>query len=243
MKICLISDIHANKEALDAVLQDSQKQDPDLYICLGDLVGYGASPNEVMNIIRPLVSFTTMGNHDAAVAGYMDYRFYYEAARSVLDWTKEQLSEENMEYLKSLPYFRIDKDACFVHGEPIAPQDFNYLYTLEQANALAMNFELLQQVTFVGHSHLQRAFEMTPTQVAELPIDSIIMQPERKYAFAIGSVGQPRDYNPDAAYVTFDTEKREVRFFRVPYDIDQSADRILKAGLPEYFASRLYSGS
>lgn len=243
MRIGIISDIHSNIEALDEVLMVMARLKIDRYVCLGDLVGYGANPSEVMDIVRPLVDFTIMGNHDAAVAGQMDYQYYYDEARDALAWTRESLSEENIEYLKSLPYFRIEEEICFVHGEPIAPERFNYVYTLEQATALSQHYELLRNVTFVGHSHLRRVYEMSDREAVELPVDNFTMRADRKYVIAIGSVGQPRDYDPRAGFVVYDSGARHVEFYRIEYNVEGAADKIIKAGLPEYFATRLYSGS
>ncbi len=243
MRIGLISDIHANYEALAAVLDVIVRLKVDKYICLGDLVGYGASPNEVMDLVRGLSEFTVMGNHDAAVAGQMDYQYYYDAAREVLRWTTESLTEANMDYLKNLPYFRILDGVCYVHGEPITPNEFNYLYTLDQAKNIHGFYDMIQSVTFVGHSHLRRVFELSPDEVLELPDENLTLRPDRKYAIAIGSVGQPRDYDPRAGFVVWDSDTRRVEFYRVEYDIDRAAEKILNAGLPEYFATRLYSGS
>ncbi len=243
MRIGILSDIHSNLEALQVVLETMSHLKVDRYICLGDLVGYGASPNEVVDLIRPLVDYTIMGNHDAAVAGFMDYEYYYDSAREALDWTRETLTPENMEYLKGMPYFRLEGDAQFVHGEPMRPELFNYLYTLDHARNLHSHFNAIRKVTFVGHSHLRRVYELSETEVTELPVENLSFKQDKKYAIAIGSVGQPRDYDPRACFVIFDPDIMRTEFYRVEYDVDQAAEKILQAGLPEYFASRLYSGA
>ncbi len=242
MRIGIISDLHSNLEALQAVLRTLPHLKIDRIVCLGDLVGYGADPDTVVTLVRPLADFTIMGNHDAAVARQMDYHYYYEAAREALDWTRAQLSDDNLTYLKELPYFRVESGACFTHGDPISPHEFNYIYTLEQARQMQAFYELLQPVTFVGHSHLRRAFQLSPTETIELPVDNLTLREDRKYIIAVGSVGQPRDYDARAGFVIYQTDTRRVEFYRVAYDIDRAAEKILNAGLSDYFASRLYGG-
>lgn len=243
MRIGLISDIHSNLEALQVVLGTMKRLKIDRYICLGDLVGYGANPNEVMDLVRPIVDFTTLGNHDAAVAGRMEYHYYYESAREALTWTRQLLSPENINYLKELPYIRTLGEVCYVHGEPINPELFNYVYLIAQATELVEQYDKLSYVTFVGHSHLRRVFELSPTGAVELPVENISLRPDHKYVIAIGSVGQPRDYDPRACFLIYDEDQKRVEFYRVDYDVDAAAEAIMRSGLPEYFATRLFSGS
>lgn len=243
MRLAILSDIHSNIEALDAVLDALTRQKIDRMVCLGDLVGYGADPQAVVTRIRPLVDFTIMGNHDAAVAGCMEFFYYHENAKEALNWTRQQLGDDNLAYLRNLPYIKEERGVCFVHGEPIEPEAFNYLYLYEHAEFLRYHFPKLAPLTFVGHSHLRRVYEFSEGDVVELPAGHLPLRADRKYAVAVGSVGQPRDYDPRAAYVIFDDESMEVEFCRVPYNVDAAAEKILKAGLPNYFAARLYSGA
>ena len=243
MRIAVISDIHANLEATQVVLNTLKALKIDRYICLGDLVGYGASPNEVMELVCPLVDFTVIGNHDAAVVGRMDSQYYYDSAREVISWTQEQLSPENLAYLESLPYLKTEGGVCYVHGEPLFPEYFNYLYTIEQAQEIHKRYEELSPLILVGHSHLRRVYEFSEDGVIELPVENLTLKQDRKFAIAAGSVGQPRDYDPRAGFIVHDVDRRRIEFYRVAYDIDGAAEKIMKAGLPEYFATRLYSGS
>jgi diadenosine tetraphosphatase ApaH/serine/threonine PP2A family protein phosphatase len=243
MRIGLISDIHGNLQALQQVLTTLGHLKVDRYVSLGDLVGYGGNPNEVVTLMRPMVDFSIVGNHDAAVSGLMDYSYYYEAAREVLDWTASQLSEDNLNWLKNQPMIILEDEICYVHGEPVQPELFNYLYSPEHARGLVPFYGMLKPITFVGHSHLRRVYEISPNEVIELPDGNFTLRPDRKYAVAIGSVGQPRDFDSRASFVVYDRSLRRVEFYRVAYDIDGAANRILNVGLPEYFATRLYSGS
>ncbi len=243
MRIAVISDIHANLEALQAVLSLLGRLRVDRYVCLGDFVGYGANPGEVINLLRVMCDTAIMGNHDAAICGQMNFDHYYGEAREVLLWTKEAMPDDARRYLSELPYFRVEGDICWVHGSPVDPADFHYVYTLEQASGLVRHYDNLKSITFVGHSHLRRIYEIYPDHALEINVDNFTMQESRKYVVAVGSVGQPRDYDPRAAFVVFDSGERRVEFYRVPYDIDKAAEKIINAGLPEFFASRLYSGS
>ncbi len=243
MRTGIISDLHSNLQATEKVLEYMQTLSIDRCICLGDLVGYGGNPEEVMNLVTPVTQFTVMGNHDAAVAGQMDYNYYYEAAKQALDWTRAALSEKNLNTLNKLPYFRNEDNVCYVHGEPINPEVFNYVYTLEQAEKLVLDYDSIKNVTFVGHSHLRRIYEIRPSNAVEYSVENIKLDPNKKYVIAVGSVGQPRDFDTRSSMVVWDDETRMIEWHRVEYDIDAAVEAILKAGLPEYFAARLYSGS
>lgn len=244
MRVGIFSDIHANLEALSAVLAAYEREDIDKYVCGGDVVGYGASPNECVDIVRSLVEQSVLGNHDAAVVGFMDYSFYYDAARKVLDLHSATLTDENMAWLKALPYSRVFADRGFklCHGSPVNEEEFDYIFTSDQAYALLPYYERLEPCTFIGHSHLCRVFALTPETVEEVGQKRFTMEPDRKYIVSVGSVGQPRDYDNRASYTVFDTETRELHFKRVEYDIETSAAKIFKAGLERNFGNRLFIG-
>ncbi|MCH2110307.1 MAG: metallophosphatase family protein, partial [Polyangiaceae bacterium] len=220
MRIAVLSDIHANYEALSATLQVLEGESIDAYYCLGDTVGYGGSPNECCDLIRELSQATILGNHDAAVAGRMDYSYYYEAARNALDTHANLLTPENMEWLKTLPY-KVELNEMGVHlchGSPVRLEEFEYIFAPEQARECLPIFDDLGHMTLIGHSHLCKVFALTETTVEELsPID-FTLEPDRKYIISIGSVGQPRDYDNRASFVIFDTDRKEFEFRRVEYD-------------------------
>ena len=243
MRTAILSDIHSNLEALEAALGALTFLRVDRVVCLGDLVGYGADPQAVVSRIREVVQFTIMGNHDAAVAGKMDFLYYYDSAKEALVWTREQLSADNLAFLQALPYSREEGRACYVHGEPLEPETFNYLYLFEHAEFMRYHYAQLKDVTFVGHSHLRRVYELSADDVIELPVEDLVLRPDRKYAIAVGSVGQPRDYDPRAAFAVYDDESHAVTFHRAEYSVDAAAEKILRAGLPDYFAARLFSGA
>lgn len=244
MRLGILSDIHANYEALSAVLEAYRDAAIDVYYCLGDTVGYGGSPNECAEIIRGLVKATVLGNHDAAVAGRMDYSYYYEAARTALDSHAQMLSPENMEWLRSLPY-KVELNEYGVHlchGSPVRLEEFEYIFAPEQARECLPMYDELANLTLIGHSHLCKVFALTPNSVEELPPIDFTLEPDRKYIVSVGSVGQPRDYDNRASYTVYDTEKRVFEFKRIEYDIETAADKVLRARLERNFAHRLFIG-
>jgi predicted phosphodiesterase len=196
MRIGVFSDTHANYEALSAVLEAYRRERIDVYYCLGDTVGYGGSPNECADLVRKIAKKTILGNHDAAVAGRMDYSYYYEAARQALDTHASMLSTENSTWLRGLPYQEklpeIGLDLC--HGSPVRLEEFEYIFAPEQARECLPMYHELGHLTLIGHSHLCKVFALTPTTVEELPSTDFTLEPNRKYIVSVGSVGQPRDY-------------------------------------------------
>ncbi|RMH36447.1 MAG: metallophosphoesterase [Deltaproteobacteria bacterium] len=242
MRIGIFSDTHANIEALTAVVRAYESERIDQYVCLGDTVGYGASPNECCDIIRELAAFTILGNHDAAVAGRMDYSYYYDAARNALDLHAKQLSPENMAWLKSLPYSRKQDDLLFCHGSPVNLEEFEYIFSQEQAAQCHDIWDELGTVTFIGHSHLCKAFALTPTEVFEVVAPTFEIRPGHKYIISVGSVGQPRDYDNRASYTIYDTDAKTFEFRRVEYDIDAAAQKIFDSELEPNFGNRLFLG-
>ena len=242
MRIGIFSDVHANIEALTAVISAYQSESIDKYVCIGDVVGYGASPNECCDIIRNLADFTILGNHDAAVAGRMDYSYYYDAARHALDLHSRQLSEENMAWLRTLPYQRRDGEVNFCHGSPVNLEEFEYIFSIEQASRCLDMWDDLGMVTFIGHSHLCKSFALTKEEVFEVVATKFTIRPDHKYIVSVGSVGQPRDYDPRASYTIYDSVERSFEFKRVAYDVETSAQKIFNTDLERNFANRLFLG-
>lgn len=243
MRIGIFSDVHANLEALTAVRAALEKLGCDALICLGDVVGYGASVNECCEIVREMADVTLLGNHDAAVAGRMDYDFYYEAARQALDWSKEVISEENLAWLKSLPYTHQMDGVGFSHGSPLEPEAYEYIFAEHQARELLPIAKDLPPITFMGHTHLCRAFALgEEDEVHDVIAQRFVVRQGYPYLCSVGSVGQPRDHDSRSCFVTYDTDKRVVQYHRVEYDIPTSAQKILDVGLSPNFARRLSLG-
>jgi predicted phosphodiesterase len=244
MRLGIFSDIHANYEALSAVLESFKHESIDEYHCLGDVVGYGGSPNECADVVRDIARFTILGNHDAAVAGRMDYSYYYEAARHALDVHAEILSADFTTWLKGLPNSdRLrDADVELCHGSPVRLEEFDYIFASEQARECLPRYAEMAWLTLIGHSHLCKVFALTPGSVEELPVQDFTLEEGKKYIVSVGSVGQPRDYDNRASYVVFDVDKSHFEFKRIEYDIEAAAAKVIDQKLERNFAHRLYIG-
>jgi predicted phosphodiesterase len=248
MRIALISDVHSNYEALTSVLSTGHDLGIDKYICLGDVVGYGADPNPCCDLIRRMASVTIMGNHDAAVIGMMDTEYYYPAARDAITWTRNALTDENFEWLYSLPYsYRRPKDEpehnmAFYHAAPIIPSGFFYVVRQEDAQLHMKMYDRLAEFNFLGHSHLTNQYLLGPKRTKDVSGKPVKTRPDHKWIINVGSVGQPRDRDNRACFGLFDTDEQTFKHVRVEYNIDNTAKKIVDAGLDEKFARRLFSG-
>jgi len=242
LRIGIFSDVHSNIEALTAVQAELKRLGCDRLVCLGDVVGYGASPNECCDLVREMSEVCLLGNHDAAVAGKMDYSFYYAAARHALDWTAGQLVPENLAWLQALPYTHRIGDVGFCHGSPLEPEAYEYIFAEHQARTLLPMIEELPDITFIGHSHLCKAYALRDGEVHDVVAQRFTVREGYRYICSVGSVGQPRDNDNRSCFVTYDTEKRQVQYHRVEYDIGASAQKIFDAELSIRFGERLYRG-
>lgn len=242
MRTAIVTDIHANLAALNAVIAQAEGLGVERWVCLGDTVGYAAQPNECCDLVREMTSFSLLGNHDAAVAGRMNYDYYYEAAREALDWTRGVLTEANLAWLKSLPYTVREGAVEYCHGSPLDPEQYEYIFLVEQAEELVPVLADLADVTFIGHSHLPRAYALTRGGATSVLADTVEFKAGFKYIVSIGSVGQPRDGDPRACFGVFDDEARTLTYHRAEYPIERTARLIVAAGLSEHFARRLFAG-
>jgi predicted phosphodiesterase len=244
MRLGIFSDIHANLEALSAVLESFRKERIDIYYCLGDTVGYGGSPNECCDLVREIAKTTILGNHDAAVSGRMDYSYYYEAARHALDVHAAMISQDNMTWLKSLPYQEMldEHDVLLCHGSPVRLEEFEYIFAPEQARECLGMWDKIGHITLIGHSHLCKVFALTKSSVEEMPASDFDLEEDKKYIVSVGSVGQPRDFDNRASYCVYDTVEKKFEFKRIEYDIELAADKVLRARLERNFAHRLFIG-
>jgi diadenosine tetraphosphatase ApaH/serine/threonine PP2A family protein phosphatase len=243
MRIAVLSDVHANLEALTEVERAIADRGVDMVVSLGDVVGYGASPNECCEMLRRLTRVALLGNHDAAVTGRMDYAFYYDAARHALDWTAGVLRPEHRDWLVGLPYAHRIDEVGFSHGSPLKPEAYDYILASEQAAELIPVLDALPRVTFIGHSHLTKVFALQAgSEVVEVSGRKFRLRPGYKYVVTVGAVGQPRDYDNRACFVVHDTDERTVEYVRVPYDIETAAQRIFAARVAANFGRRLFLG-
>lgn len=242
MRYAILSDVHGNLEALESTLRFFEAQPVDRYVFLGDAVGYGASPDAVCDLIRPLVAHAVLGNHDAAVAGRMPYDEYYDAAKQSLNWCAQRLSPENMEWLRAMPYTDQDDTFAYCHGSPGDPEGFDYLFSPDQVSDMLRLGMTLPKVTLIGHSHLTVAFRVQGREVESIIRDEIDLNDDASYIITVGSVGQPRDRDPRACCCTYDTEEGIFRFHRLYYDVLTARQRIHDAGLSPVFGDRLLVG-
>jgi predicted phosphodiesterase len=240
MLYAIISDIHSNLEALEAVLGDALGQGVEGYLCLGDIVGYGAQPQACIEKLRGLNVTAIAGNHDYAACGKTDTDYFNTYARRAVHWTAKQLNEEDSSFLAHLPLvYRTDK-FCMVHGSLDHPEHWEYILTEESA---FRSFLLLREkVLFVGHSHVPFIFSYQNKQVQGFAPKDVTLDSSVKYIVNVGSVGQPRDLDNRASYCIFDLESMSIRFRRVSYDFRQTQKKILEAKLPEILAQRLELG-
>ncbi len=236
----IVSDIHANLEALQAVLADAQGRYEKI-LCLGDLVGYGADPNPVGEWTRANATAIVRGNHDKVCSGNEPLEDYRPAARASAIWTREELSSQNLDYLYHLPRGPLRyEDFDLVHGSPADEDE----YVLTVADASPLREAVSVQTTFFGHTHVQGGFVLTRSGARRiLPKGVFELEPDHYYLLNPGAVGQPRDGDPRAAYLIYSPQERMVEYRRVDYDIDKAASKIRAAALPSALAVRLYSGT
>jgi diadenosine tetraphosphatase ApaH/serine/threonine PP2A family protein phosphatase len=244
MRIVILSDIHSNLVALDAVLAGCG--DHDAIWCLGDTIGYGPKPNECVERLSSRRAIALSGNHDLACIGRVDLAIFNPIASFANRWNGQQLNAESRQWLDALPSRRvIDERTILAHGSPIDPI-WEYLLTSSQARESFAAFT--GQLCLVGHSHLPLAFTRHPDGSVEGPSrmsdgDVITLSdPQRRYIINPGSVGQPRNHDPRAAYAIFDTEHNTISFARQAYDIAATQQQMRAAGLPDILATRLNHG-
>ena len=239
MRYAIISDIHGNREALDAALADISELGVDEIICLGDIVGYGAEPVYCLEKVREVCSVVVAGNHDYAALEKINIDYFNALARQATLWTREQLKDEHRAYLEELPLVVQLESCTVVHGSLDSPEMFDYIQTSYDAY-LTME-QLENQVCFIGHSHVPITFLLKDVITYTLD-DRVELEGYEKAICNVGSVGQPRDNNPTACYATYDSDEGVVELRRLNYDIDRAAEKILQAGLPEFLAERLKLG-
>jgi predicted phosphodiesterase len=252
MRFLILSDLHSNLEALQAV-ERAAKGAYDRVICCGDIVGYGPDPDAVTDWVREHVAMVVRGNHDQACSGGMDPEDFSEGARASALWTRDHLRPENRQYLMNLPPGPRDVEGQFaiLHGSPRDEDEY-----IPSPWAAVGVFELLaHRVSFFGHTHLQGGFLMSRRRISEVPLKSCLpgarsgrkargvleIEPGETYYLNPGSVGQPRDRDPRAAFAIYDTDGW-VEYGRASYDIEITGKKILLAGLPEFLAYRLTLG-
>ena len=241
MRYAFIADIHGNFDALQAVMEDMRAQQPDHVFCLGDIVGYGAEPAECIKFMRENSILCIAGNHDFAVTGAVSTDYFNPIATASVEWTRQALSNEDIQFLSRLPLEFKDDVFMLTHGAPAVPGAFEYIITMEDA---ARGFASLDRpISFQAHSHVPITFILSNGYASLVPSRIFTIDDGCPAMINVGSVGQPRDAEPAACYALFDASARSVSIRRIPYDIDRAAGKILRAGLPESNAYRLFLGT
>lgn len=236
----MFSDIHSNFHALKAVLDEIETLNVDRYYCCGDVVGYGAFPNECMNLLRELDCPIVAGNHDLAVLQKTDISYFNDIAKAAIGWTQSVLTAENLEFLEGLPMTYEEGDFFFVHASPKNPPDWNYIQTFGDAR---INFQFFnQKICFIGHSHQPFIIEFENNNIVCASKPEIEIADEKRYLVNVGSVGQPRDRNPLPSYVFCDLDEHILKINRIEYDMKSAQESIINAGLPIDLAERLNYG-
>ena len=236
----ILGDIHANLDALNVVLDDCRAQGVTDFLCTGDVVGYNACPHECMDIIRSIGCPVVVGNHDFYVSSRQNLDDFNPAAAAVVQWTRIQLADEEVSWLRSLPFTHTQMGVTLVHSTMDNPENFGYVFDNLQAEANFLNQKT--PVCFHGHTHCPMIYEKSMNGVFRIDAQDFKLPIGRKYFINVDSVGQPRDGDPRATYVIYDPKERTVRFRRLEYDIEAAQERIRLAGLPERLAARLAVG-
>jgi predicted phosphodiesterase len=239
MRLAIISDIHGNLEALDAVIRDIGTQSVDEIVCLGDIVGYGANPNECTD----LVSVILLGNHDAAAVGTLSTHYFNIHAKIAIEWTAENLTKATVAYLQSLPTQVKKEQSTLVHATPYEPEMWYYITSLEEA---AFNFQFFDtRFCFVGHTHIPIIIVLDKEKELYVHQDTVAEFGSLagcRFLINVGSVGQPRDRNPNACYGILDTNTKQFAYRRVAYDVAGTQEAMRNCKLPEFLITRLADG-
>jgi predicted phosphodiesterase len=247
LRYLILSDMHANWDAFAAVLRRARRKRIDAVLVLGDLVGYGGAPNQVVEAVRDLGPrlFRVRGNHDKVVAGIDNGANFNQTALTAAQWTTGRLTPANLRYVRDLPQgpLQVEEGVAICHGSPL--DEDTYVFSDVDAYEIFSHFTV--PVVFFGHTHIPSLFSLEGRRLGVTALrgdgGTILLHPEGRYLINPGSIGQPRDRDPRASYMTYDSKRRVVRWYRIPYPIAEAQKRIRKAGLPNNLADRLAVGA
>ena len=241
MRLALISDIHANLDALETVLEHIDSQKVDVVHCLGDVIGYGPEPVACIEKIESTCKIKLLGNHEYVALGLLRSDHMNPVAQSSADWTQSQLGDREISFIADYD-LKTEEESCqLVHSSPFEPEKWHYLLTMFEAKRALESFD--QSVCFFGHTHVPMVFsEETDGTIRQRAGMDIAFDPDKKYLINVGSVGQPRDDDPRACYVIFDTSENYITFSRLTYDVKRAQSKMIAAELPETLIERLEAG-
>ncbi|HBL28170.1 MAG TPA: metallophosphoesterase [Acidobacteria bacterium] len=247
MRYLILSDMHANWDAFEVVLRRTRRKRFDAALVLGDLVGYGGAPNQVVEAVRRLGPkvYTVRGNHDKVVAGIDNGSNFNQTALTAAQWTTGRLTPKNLRYVRELPRgpLGVEEGMAICHGSPLDEDT----YVFSDVDAYEIFSQFTVPVVFFGHTHIPSIFSLEGRRLRVAPLKgdggTIHLHPEGRYLLNPGSIGQPRDRDPRASYMIYDSRRRVVRWYRVPYPVGEAQKKIREAGLPGSLADRLAVGT
>ncbi len=245
MRFGIFSDVHANLEALHAVLRAYGDEQIDRYVCLGDIVGYGANPNECCQLVREFTDLVILGNHDAVCCGRLSPERFNPAARAAVEQHTHMLADTHRIWLSQLPYHLNRDNTLFCHGSPYRPEEFRYILDETDVVEILRHVPDREPLVFAGHTHRGTTFiyqEKPTVRVWEDPGQTVKILAANGYVFNVGSVGQPRDGDWRASYGVFDTGTGTFILKRTEYDVDTASEKIERLGLPLILSERLFLG-
>jgi len=240
MRYAIFSDVHGNLEAFNEVLSFYRKENIDKFIFLGDIVGYGANPNECISLLKDLDPIYVAGNHDWAAIDRLSLEYFNPYAKEAILWAKNKIKVSSLKLLNSFSLTFTGDDFFCVHGSPINPGKFSYVSNLDSATINFSGFK--QKICFIGHSHKMEAYTLKQDKLSHSTQQIIKIDQKSKHIINVGSVGQPRDGDPRSCVGIYDTNRKIVKLKRLEYNIKKAAGKIIASGLPQRLAERLYQG-
>jgi diadenosine tetraphosphatase ApaH/serine/threonine PP2A family protein phosphatase len=240
VRYAILSDIHGNLHALEEVLRKVDELGVEEIVCLGDVVGYGAFPNEVVDLVRDRALITIKGNHDEAALDAAQEKYFNAWAVEAIRWTRDQLTGDSVSFLDGLPYVSRIDDVLLVHASPREPEKWRYILSPQAAASEFDAFE--ESFCLIGHTHVPMIVLRTEVGASELLEDEVALPVGARVVMNVGSVGQPRDGDPRACFALIDVEDRSASLVRVRYDAEAAHRRIIEAGLPFFLGERLLLG-
>jgi diadenosine tetraphosphatase ApaH/serine/threonine PP2A family protein phosphatase len=242
MRYAILSDIHGNVEALTAVLHDIAGRSIDKIVCLGDVVGYYPDPEECVALVRQNVALTVAGNHDYAAIGKIDTSNFTYYAYVAMEWTKRHISPDAKKFLESLPLTIEEDGLFFTHASPSNPSEWVYVFPDSEEAVFHAFSSLVHRINFIGHTHWPSIMIADDDKIMLRSEHEAHLEQNLIYLINVGSVGQPRDFDPRSSYAIYDTEKADVSILRVSYDYTITQQKIAQNSQPDFLADRLEKG-